>query len=211
MFACLPPGPGDGTSYGAGQDYQGSCSYGSAPGGANTDNATWHNGIDMTVAINGAQFANGSLCGACISFIGLGEGIGTMPISTTNWSTALVTDRCGECAYYDIDRAINGNGRWKVQWYAHPCPVGNSKLMYSVVNLDSYWMSIVISNTFVPIQLVEFNMFGDWFTVDRSTNNQYAYYNTDGGRQWVFPFQVRMTSIAGEVVVDTVTSSTVLA
>ena len=45
------------------------------------------------------------------------------------------------------DRAINGNGRWKVQWYAHPCPVGNSKLIYSVVNLQDYWMSIVISNT----------------------------------------------------------------
>lgn len=28
-----------------------------------------------------------------------------VPISTTNWSTALVTDRCGECAYYDIGEA----------------------------------------------------------------------------------------------------------
>ncbi len=94
MFACLPPGPGDGTSYGAGQDYQGSCSYGSAPGGANTDNATWHNGIDMTVAINGAQFANGSLCGACISFIGLGEGIGTSEQSQTRSIKSNMTPRC---------------------------------------------------------------------------------------------------------------------
>ena len=71
-------GPGDGTSYGLGQDYQGSCSYGSAPGGANTNTApAWRNGIDMTVAMNGLQFANASLCGACISFIGLGSGIGT--------------------------------------------------------------------------------------------------------------------------------------
>lgn len=38
-------------------------------------------------------------------------------------------------------------------------------------------------------------MFGDWFTVDRSTNNQYAYYNTDGGRQWVFPFQVSTSAV----------------
>ena len=50
-------------------------------------------------------------------------------------------------AWFAADQAINGNGRWKVQWYAHPCPVGNSKLIYSVVNLYDYWMSIVISNT----------------------------------------------------------------
>ena len=33
-----------------------------------------------------------------------------VPISTTNWSTALVTDRCGECAYYDIGEATFGAG-----------------------------------------------------------------------------------------------------
>ena len=48
----------------------------------------------------------------------------------------------------------------------------------------------------VPIQLVEFNMFGDWFTVDRTTNNQYAYYNTDNGRKWVFPFQVGICAVS---------------
>ena len=38
-------------------------------------------------------------------------------------------------------------------------------------------------------------MFGNWFAVDRSTNNQYAYYNTDNGRQWVFPFQVGISAV----------------
>ena len=33
-------------------------------------------------------------------------------------------------------------------------------------------------------------MFGSWFTVDRTTNNQYAYYNQDNGQKWVFPFRV---------------------
>ena len=48
----------------------------------------------MTVAINGAQFANGSLCGACISFIGLGEGIGTSKQSQTRGVMSNMTPRC---------------------------------------------------------------------------------------------------------------------
>lgn len=64
-----------------------------------------------------------------------------------DWLTALVTNRCPECAHGSIDQAIDGNGRWQVQWYATPCPVGNSNLMYSITVIDYYWFSLVVSNT----------------------------------------------------------------
>ena len=65
----------------------------------------------------------------------------------TVWQTALVTNRCPECAHGSLDQAIDGNGRWQVQWYATPCPVGNSNLMYSITVIDQYWFSLVVSNT----------------------------------------------------------------
>ncbi len=65
----------------------------------------------------------------------------------TEWQTALVTNRCPECLFGSIDQAIDGNGRWQVQWFATPCPVGNSKLMYSITVIDQYWFSLVVSNT----------------------------------------------------------------
>lgn len=64
-----------------------------------------------------------------------------------DWLTALVTNRCPECLHGSLDQAINGNGRWQVQWYATPCPVGDSKLMYSITVIDQYWFSLVVSNT----------------------------------------------------------------
>ena len=65
----------------------------------------------------------------------------------TEWQTALVTNRCPECLFGSIDQAIDGNGRWQVQWFATPCPVGDSKLMYSITVIDQYWFSLVVSNT----------------------------------------------------------------
>lgn len=67
-----------GTSYGAGQDSQGTCSYGSNM--ANTNDLPWKSGLSMTVAMNDDQFGSSVACGMCITFQGTGSGIGTMPI-----------------------------------------------------------------------------------------------------------------------------------
>lgn len=195
---------GDGTSYGAGQDDQGTCSYGTNM--ANTDSLPWSSGLTMTVAMNDPQFGASVACGMCITFQGTGTGIGTEPIpGGTAWQTALVTNRCPECQFGSIDQAINGNGRWQVQWFATPCPVGNSKLMYSITIIDQYWFSLVVSNTFVPLQLVEYQINGVWWPAARSVNNQWPYHREIGNFQ--FPMPIRVTSVAGEVLVDTVSSS----
>lgn len=67
-----------GTSYGSGEDYQGTCSYGSNM--ADTNDLPWSSGLTMTVAMNDAQFGSSVACGMCITFQGTGSGIGTMPI-----------------------------------------------------------------------------------------------------------------------------------
>ena len=46
----------------------------------------------MTVAMNDDQFAGGAACGLCVMFRGTGTGIGTVPVSTNEWTFALVTN-----------------------------------------------------------------------------------------------------------------------
>lgn len=55
--------------------------------------------------------------------------------------------RCPECAFGDIDINKNGDGRWKVEWYAVPCNTGDSSLRYDIVVSSYYWFSLVVSNT----------------------------------------------------------------
>lgn len=55
--------------------------------------------------------------------------------------------RCPECAKGDLDQATSGDGRWKVEWYAVPCNVGSTPLVYSIVVSSYYWFSMVVSNT----------------------------------------------------------------
>ena len=55
--------------------------------------------------------------------------------------------RCPECSKGDLDQASSGDGRWNVEWYAVPCNVGSSALVYSVVVSSYYWFSLVVSNT----------------------------------------------------------------
>lgn len=83
-----------GTFYGQqdGQDAQGTCSYNE--NFANTVKLPWSSGTDMTLALNDAQFDNGSGCGLCIKFRGTGAGLGTTPPSTTEWKTGFVNNRC---------------------------------------------------------------------------------------------------------------------
>ncbi len=55
--------------------------------------------------------------------------------------------RCPECSHGDLDLNHNGDGRWKIEWYAVPCPVGDTNLRYDIVVSSQYWFSLVISNT----------------------------------------------------------------
>ena len=73
--------------------------------------------------------------------------------------------RCPECSPGDLDLNANANGRWKIEWYAVPCPVGNSTFRYDIVVSSQYWFSMVISNTrSAPVVLLGQLMHGRLFT-----------------------------------------------
>lgn len=100
---------GDATYYGAGNDRRGACGgYGKStgPGGI------------TTVAINSRQWEGGNNCGICIEGRGTGVGAGGNPVGKF---FAAVNNLCPECKYGDIDFALNGDGRWKVEWKRVDC------------------------------------------------------------------------------------------
>lgn len=87
------------------------------------------------VAINGPQY-NG-LCGACIEYWGNGVGSGANPILGRH--KAMITDRCPECKFGDIDLGIKGDGRWKVSWKIVPCQT-DSKVSFQFEGSNlHYW------------------------------------------------------------------------
>ncbi len=215
------------------QDAAGTCSFGG--NFANSMHLPWTNGVRHSVALNDNMFNDSLPCGTCIMYRGRGQGIGTTPVPTTNWTMAIVNNRrgaaractapmhvlyrpdacplqlrstkarlpklssrsasplaiwkcavagseraaapralpkvahaawpaaphaapargrapsaprrCPECSFGDIDLNLAGDGRWKVEWHAVPCNVGDSKLKYSIVVSTYYWFSLVVSNT----------------------------------------------------------------
>lgn len=63
-------------------------------------------------------------------------------------SANMIMCRCPECAYGNIDLDLNGDGRWKVEWYPVPCNVGDGKFHYYFGGSPNpYWFMFAIYNT----------------------------------------------------------------
>ena len=71
---------------------------------------------------------------------------------------------------------IDGDGRWRIEWYGVPCNVGNTKLEYTFVVKQYYWFELVISNTRIPISAVSVKINGKWLDLRRSVTNTWPYY-----------------------------------
>jgi hypothetical protein len=59
--------------------------------------------------------AGPSICGQCVKYRGVGQGLGGNPI-TGDWQPGFICDSCPECSFGDIDLQKGGDGRWKVEW-----------------------------------------------------------------------------------------------
>ena len=62
---------------------------------------------------------------------------------------------CPECSSGDIDLNLNGDGRWKAEWFPAPCQVKNGTFKYvSVGDLSNpYWFQFSVSNTRCALNL----------------------------------------------------------
>ena len=203
---------GDATFYGQDpdQDAKGACSFNE--NFANTmATDPWTKGTMVTIALNHDQFNGGKWCGTCIMYRGIGGGVGVTPVSTTQWTMGIVNNQCPECHKGDIDQNINGDGRWRVEWFAVPCNVGDSTLRYSrISNLGPEYWALVVSNSRVPVKDIQIKVDGAWHTPHYTTNNQWVWPGESVNRKWNdakdFPMPIRVTSVTGETVEDVVPS-----
>ncbi|KAK9829703.1 hypothetical protein WJX72_007439 [[Myrmecia] bisecta] len=194
---------GDGTFYGqqSGQNDAGACTYGLHYG--NTLGLDWSKGVQTYIALNNAQFDQSNACGLCLMYRGTGPGIGVTPISR-NWTYGFVDNLCPECEVGSIDQNLNGDGRWKIEWFPIPCNVGAGKFYYSIFpGAFQHWAMFAISNTRVPIKSVEAFIDGQWRSLPRQPNNNWPV----SSQQVTFPIKVRVTSILGDMVEDAIPSN----
>ncbi|KAI8473724.1 MAG: hypothetical protein J3K34DRAFT_466209 [Monoraphidium minutum] len=187
---------GDGTYYGFRDRGFGHCSFhfygfGKAPGFAGTP-----------LAINAAQYTGASICGLCVRYRGTGGGAGGNPIAA-DWQPGFICDQCPECKHGDIDLQSGGDGRWRVEWEAAQCPVGDSKFRYGFQGGNPWYKKIQIANARVPVRKLEIKRNGAWQELVATIDNHHEYHGTepeafnDGGCA-----TVRATSILGDAVED---------
>jgi hypothetical protein len=115
---------GEATYYGQGNDNRGACGGNGKPTGP---------GGITTVAINSQQWEGGANCGFCLEGRGTGVGAGATPVGKF---FVAVNNLCPECKYGDIDFALNGDGRWKVEWKRVDCASKSGRKLLQA-NLDT--------------------------------------------------------------------------
>jgi expansin (peptidoglycan-binding protein) len=163
----------------------------------------WVRGFDYTVAINAPQYGSGGwACGACLSGTSRGVGLGATPPKAT--FLAYVVDKCPECAFGSLDLAVNGDGRWDISWKAVPCPVGNSKVTYVLEGSNAFFLKVRVANTPIPLRALDVFVGGRFVAAQKTQDNAWQV----SAGQMAVPLLVRMTSIANEVLNDTLPSVT---
>jgi hypothetical protein len=72
-----------------------------------------------TIAINGAQWDSGRVCGRCVEITSSQTGIGTLPPPKT--LRATIDNLCSECPFGNLDLGLNGDGIWDIDWEFVEC------------------------------------------------------------------------------------------
>eukprot|EP00878_Enallax_costatus_P008465 GHUV01008849.1.p1 GENE.GHUV01008849.1~~GHUV01008849.1.p1 ORF type:complete len:458 (+),score=60.20 GHUV01008849.1:208-1581(+) len=210
--ACLVPGvvgdaqisfgmtySGDGTYYGDRTRGFGHCSFHFHGFG----NSAGYVGTPL--AINAAQYSGTSICGLCVQYRGVGQGLGGNPVSTA-WQPGFICDECPECRFGDLDQQMGGDGRWKVEWYPMQCPVGSTTFKFGFQGGNPWYKKMMVANARVPLSNVRLWQDGAWVQLIKTIDNYWEYHG-DTNRAWNPCAKIEVTSILGDKVTDTVCCS----
>ena len=72
-----------------------------------------------TIAINGAQWDSGRVCGRCVEITSNQKGIGVSPPPKN--LKATIDNVCSECPFGNLDLGLNGDGIWDIEWEFVEC------------------------------------------------------------------------------------------
>ena len=198
VFAQNPiagPFEGDGTYYGAGGSIGGSCSL------DRTNSLNLASALNInTVAMNAPQYDGSEACGMCVMYRGTNPSCNTCGLTPilSAWQYAIVTNECPECKFGDLDQALNGDGRFTIEWYEIQCNVGDSFFHYALQGSNPNYIKIQVSNTRYGVQAVSVN----GISLARTTDNYFQGYGN-----FAFPSTIQITSMFGDTLTDTLTFS----
>ncbi|MEO5625821.1 MAG: expansin EXLX1 family cellulose-binding protein [Dokdonella sp.] len=190
-FAACPPvfqSSGDATYYSA--DGSGACSY-----PVNTSDV-------LIAAINAPQWSGSAHCGECLLVTG--------PLGTV---TVRIVDECPECAAGDLDLHPTAfaqiahviDGRVSVSWTRADCPETGHVINRVDQGSNPYYIGLVADHHRQGVSAMSINVANTWHAMARQDYNRFLW---TGGGPVDPPFQVRITSTAGESIEHTVTNLT---
>ncbi|MEO5560653.1 MAG: expansin EXLX1 family cellulose-binding protein [Dokdonella sp.] len=187
--AACPPvfqSSGDATYYSA--DGSGACSY-----PVDTSDV-------LIAAINAPQWSGSAHCGECLLVTG--------PLGTV---TVRIVDECPECAAGDLDLHPTAfaqiahviDGRVPVSWTRVDCPETGHVINRVDAGSNPYYIGLVADHHRQGVSAMSINVGNAWYAMARQDYNRFLW---TGGGAVNPPFQVRITSNAGESIDHTVTN-----
>ena len=187
--AACPPAfqsSGDATYYSA--DGSGACSY-----PVDTSDV-------LIAAINAPQWSGSDHCGECLLVTG--------PLGTV---TVRIVDECPECAAGDLDLHPTAfaqianiiDGRVPISWTRVDCPETGHVINRVGEFSNPYYIGLVADHHRQGVSAMSINIANTWHAMARQDYNRFVW---TGGGAVDPPFQVRITSNAGESIDHSVTN-----
>ncbi|CAM9985233.1 unnamed protein product, partial [Choristocarpus tenellus] len=107
----------------------------------------------IPLALNGPQYRNSQMCGACVKGRVTSNGNGNSPV--TGHFEGYIMDQCPDCNHGDLDFGISGDGRWKVEWEFGKCQ--GSKPTFLFESSNSYFIKVQPRGMPMPAKRVKIN------------------------------------------------------
>eukprot|EP01087_Luapelamoeba_hula_P003853 TRINITY_DN1372_c0_g1_i2.p1 TRINITY_DN1372_c0_g1~~TRINITY_DN1372_c0_g1_i2.p1 ORF type:complete len:298 (-),score=41.18 TRINITY_DN1372_c0_g1_i2:102-995(-) len=176
------------------------------------------------VAIDVGAWNNAATCGMCAIVYGQGEnGTASPAPGTTSADDALpplgkvpmmvyVVDQCGGCNRgigpgFDVFSPSGGNGVWKLKWKAVDCPVGDTMLGYQLQGSNPSYIKVQVRGARIPVKSIQIVVAGKTYDVTGNSGDGY-YFANNISPTVAGSFTIKMTSINGETLTDTIPSVT---
>ncbi len=168
--------------------------YDATGGGACSFDAT-PDDLDVA-AMDAPEFNDAAVCGECVAITGPKGDL-----------TVRVVDLCPECEKGHLDLSEEAFAKLAdvslgivpVTWKVVECDVtGNLKYDYKD-GVSQYWFALQVTNSRLPIKSLELKVNGAFVNVGRESYN----YFVDGSGSGPGPVTVRVTSIDGQQLIDT--------
>jgi hypothetical protein len=155
----------------------------------------------QAVALNHGDLAGNKACGMCITVTEAKDLAGESVFieGKTFFVNNEVYGQPGDVAF-DIEETEQRGVT--IKWKADPCPYTDS-IQYQLLHPSGYYVAAKPMGMIYPVAKMELRVEGRWETGHLDASGYLFSWNNDKG-QFRFPLNVRLTSVNGQVIEDTI-------